>query len=133
MEDIPMYTEGFEQWFKLNKNMTNPMNEINKAATEICRRSAQHNMELIGENVTRLSDQLKRFSNVRKPEDFFNLQKECLNEDMSALMKNMQELSQNALENFEELSKILGSTAAKVTESTVEKAHTHKYTEKSEK
>lgn len=128
-----MYTEGFEQWFKLNKNMTNPMNEINKAATEICRRSAQHNMELIGENVTRLSDQLKRFSNVRKPEDFFNLQKECLNEDMSALMKNMQELSQNALENFEELSKILGSTAAKVTESTVEKAHTHKYTEKSEK
>jgi hypothetical protein len=126
-----MYTEGFEQWFKLNKNMTGPLNELGKTATDICRRSAQQNLEIIGENLNRFSDQMKRLSNVRKPEDLINLQRECLNEDISAVMENTQKLAHNAMENYEELSRIWGSTAAKVTENAVEKAQ--KYTEKAEK
>ncbi|RDI38964.1 phasin family protein [Aquicella lusitana] len=104
-----MYTEGFEQWFKVNKNLTTPLNEWNKACTEMCRRMTQQNLELIGENVSRLSERLKRISSVRKPEDFFNLQKECLNEDMAASIEYMQKYIHNSMENFEEFTKLCGS------------------------
>lgn len=126
-----MYTEGFEQWFKANKNMSAPLAEMGKATTDICRRCAQQNMEMMSENYSRLTDQMKRLSSVRKPEDFFNLQREIINEDITAAMENLQKWTHNALENYEELSRLWSTTAAKVTETAVDKAQ--KYTEKSER
>lgn len=94
-------TEGFDQWFKA-KNFTTPLNEWNKLTTNMCRRIAQQNLEIIGENVSRFSDQLKRFSNVKKPEDFLGLQKECFDENLKANMQIMQKFIEKTLENVEE-------------------------------
>lgn len=126
-----MYNEGFEQWFKLNKNLSAPMNELNKATTEISKRISEQNLQLIEENVARISNQLKRLSSVKKPEDFLNLQRDCFSENMTASIETAQKIMHMAMENLEEISKVWGSTAAKITEKAVEKAQ--KYTEKAEK
>ena len=104
-----MYTEGFEQMFKMNKNMSQPLQEWNKNCTEMCRRIAQQNLDLISDNVTRLSDQLKRFTHAKKPEDFFNLQKDCMNEDMAATMETVQKVIHTSMENMEQLTKMCGT------------------------
>jgi uncharacterized protein with HEPN domain len=105
-----MYTEGYDQWIKINKNMTAPVTEWNKATSELCQRMAQQNLELIGENFSRLSDQLKRFTNIRKPEDFLNLQKEVFNEDVTATIECMQKIIHTSMENMEEFTKLCGSS-----------------------
>lgn len=105
-----MHSEDFEQWFKLNKGLTHPLSGWSKAVTEIWRRTTQQNLELIGENFSRLSDQLKRLSNVKKPEDLLTFQKDCLNENISATIENVQKILQLSMENFEEFTKLYGSS-----------------------
>lgn len=101
-----MITEGFEQWFKLNKAFTGPINDWGKAATEICQRTAQQNLEMFGDNLSRTADQLKRLGAAKKPEDLLNLQKDIVNENTTATMDNIQKLINTSLENMEEFSKI---------------------------
>ena len=125
-----MYTEGFEQWFRVNKNMATPLTEWNKTCTDLCRRSTQQQLDLIGENFSRLSERLKRFSNIRKPEDFFNLQKDSLNEDVTASIECMQKCIHNAMENMEELTRLWGSVFGSFQETAT---HMTKSSEKSER
>lgn len=126
-----MYNEGLDNLLKMNKTFTAPLGEWNKAINDIGKRIADQNMEIIAENFTRVSNQLKRLSNVRKPEDFFNLQKDCLSENISAGIDLTQKVIHMTMENFEEISKLSGTTAAKITERAVEKAQ--KFAEKGEK
>ena len=116
-----MLTEGFEQWFKGNKNFISPLSEWNKVTTDMCRRAAQQNVEIMGEQISRFSDQLKRLSSVKKPEDFFTLQKECLNEDITAYLECMQKLMQITLTNMEECTKLCTSIHQEPTAKTTEK------------
>lgn len=104
-----MQSDGFEQWFKLNKSLTNPLSELSKTATEILRRTAQQNLELMSENCFRLSEQLKRLSHVKKPEELLNFQKDYVNENISATIENTQKIMQLCMENFEEFSKLCSS------------------------
>jgi hypothetical protein len=117
-----MYIEGYEQWFKLNKQFASPFNEWNKVTTDICKRVAAQNLELIGESYSRFSERLKRLSNVKKPEEFLLLQKDMLNEDITLTLEYFQKIIHLFMENMEELAKLWGTTAAKVTEKAVEKA-----------
>ena len=126
-----MYIEGFEQWFKLNRNLGLPMNDLNKVTSEISKRISEQNMELIEENVARFSNQLKRLSSLKKPEDILNLQKDFISENISASVETTQKIIRMGIQNLEELSKVWGYTAAKITEKAVEKAQ--KYAEKAEK
>jgi len=105
-----MNTEGFDQWIKMNKNMTGPLTEWSKATTELCQKTMQQNLELMGENISRASNQLKRLTTVRKPEDLLNLQKECFNEGLTALLENTQKIIHTTMQNIEELTKLGGST-----------------------
>lgn len=115
-----MYTESFEQWLKANKNFSAPMGELNKAGTDFYRRIAQQNIELLSENYARFADQLQRLSQVKKPEELLHLQKECLNEDMTAGIENMQKLVHLSIENMEELTRLF-STARDTAMKPVEK------------
>jgi len=126
-----MYNEGFDQWSKMSKNLNTPLNDLNKATTALYKRLSEKNMELIEANFARFSSQLKRLSSVRKPEEFFNLQKECLTENISASVESTQKIVQITMEAMEELSKIWGSSAAKVSEKAVEKAQ--KFAHRAEK
>jgi hypothetical protein len=120
-----MYTEGFDQWIKMNKNMTSPLTEWNKATTELCQRAMQQNLELMGENFSRASNQLKRFTSVRKPEELLSLQKECFNEGLTTMLENTQKLIHTTMENLEQFTKLLGSTMRDATP-TPENTHSGK-------
>jgi len=103
-----MLNEHFEQWTK-NKNMFAPTSEWSKQVTELChmcQHIAQKNLEIANESVFRWSDQLKRFSNIKKPEDFFNLQRECINENITACLQNMQTLLSSCTEAADECMKL---------------------------
>ena len=110
-----MYTEHYDHWFKANKNFATPLTEWNKATAEICQRAAQKNLELIGDNFSLLSDQLKRFTSIRKPEELVTLQKECLAENMNAAAECLQKIMHISMENMEEFTKLCGQTREHVT------------------
>lgn len=101
-----MYTEGYDQWFKVNKNVALPMAEWNKVTTELCQKITQQNLELMGENFSRVSDQLKRLTSIKKPEDMLSLQKECLDEDLKATMEWTHKYIQLLMENMEVFTKL---------------------------
>ena len=105
-----MQNQGFEQWFKLSKSIPQPIGNVSKAANEIFRRTAQQNLELLSENLSRWSAQLKRLSNVKKPEDFINFQKDSINENISASIENAQKVIQLTMENMEEFTKLFSSS-----------------------
>ncbi len=100
-----MVTEGFEQYFKLGKNFTNPWSDVSKTILDLCRRVNQGTLEIAGENLDRTADQLKRFSSVKRPDEAINLQKECLNENITAWMSDFQKLMNLSLSSFEEINK----------------------------
>lgn len=104
-----MNIEGYEQWIKLNKNLTTPLSEWNKAATDVYQHMTEHHLAMIRDNFSHLSNQFKRFSDVKKLEDLLDLQKECLNDDLNLLIEDMQKCSQTSLESLEELAKLWGS------------------------
>ena len=106
-----MYTEALEQWVKMSKNFipTAKTSDWDKTAAEMCQRVAQQNLEFLGENFSRFSEQLARLSSVKKPEDFF---KECMNaqnEDISAAVKYTQDMVRTSMENMEELTDLFTS------------------------
>jgi lipopolysaccharide biosynthesis regulator YciM len=105
-----MYNEVFEQWMKSNKNMALPFNGWNKAATEMYQRILQQNIEIMGETFSRTSDQLTRMSHIKKPEDFLNLQKECLSENTAATVENIQTLLRATSENIERITNLWTTT-----------------------
>lgn len=133
-----MYIEGFEQMTKINKTLTGPLSEWNHVTIEIYRRMLQQHLELMGENFSRISEQLKRFSDIKKPEDFFNLQKDCLNENINTTIESFHKLMRISMLGFEEYSKLFGSLRDTVTNNlkdnikNAEKA-SEKFSEKSHK
>lgn len=100
-----MVTDGFEQYYKLGRTFLSPWNDVGKTVLEICRRANQGTLEIAEENLTRTADQLKRFNTVKRPEEFLNLQKECLNENITAWMGDIQKLINLSLGSFEEMNK----------------------------
>lgn len=117
-----MTTENFEQWFKINK-----LSET----SDIVKRISEENMDLMEENLARVSNQMKRLANVKNVEDLINLQKDCWSENISAGAQNLQRLFQMGIETQEEILKKWGAAASKTVEKSVEKAH--KFAEKAEK
>lgn len=103
-----MYTEGFEQWVKLNQNLTAPLAELNKTTTQMLQKVYQQQIEMTSDNIARISNQIKRMGHVKKPEEMMTLQKECISENISSAVDNMQKLIQISMQNFEELTKTYG-------------------------
>lgn len=119
-----MYNEGFEQWTKLNKNLTGPAMEFTKTSSEIMRRMTQQHLEMLSENFGKFSDQLKRLSNVRKPDEFFNVQRECFNENITLGLENFNKLCHMYMSGWEECAKIFAPNRENTrqnTEKTAEK------------
>ncbi len=104
-----MHSDGFEQWFKLNKGWTTPSNEWTKVTTDLCRRTTEQQLEMMSETISRVSQQLKRLSNAKKPEDFMNVQRDIINEDMTASIEAVQQIIHTSLENMEEVTKLCGT------------------------
>jgi len=104
-----MYTEGFEQWMKANKNMGAPLNDLSRGIMDIYRRIAQQNVEIMTDNFELLTDQFKRLSSIRRPEDLLSLPKEIINEDVTASIQTMQKCIHSAIETIEECSKLFSS------------------------
>lgn len=100
---------GFESFLNMGKNLQHPMSDLSKASTEICQRLVQENIEILEDNVSRFSDQLKRLARVRRPEELVSLQKDCFNEDVSAAIQNMQKYVHMSMESMEEFTKLAGS------------------------
>ncbi|MFZ2314266.1 MAG: phasin family protein [Gammaproteobacteria bacterium] len=101
--------QGFESFLNMGKNLQHPMSDLNKATTEICQRLVQENIDILEENVSRFSDQLKRLGRVHRPEELISLQKDCFNEDISAAIQNMQKYVHMSMESMEDLTKLAGS------------------------
>lgn len=113
-----MRFEGYEQWQKMHQNMMMPLGDWNKASTEIWNRLTQQQLDVMSDNLLRLSHQLKRLSHVTKPEDFINLQKECLNEDITASIETMQKLIHSSTESMEEFTKLCDTCLHEQTKTT---------------
>lgn len=126
-----MLNTNYDQLFRMGKNFNLPFNEWSKAAAAISQRVMAHNLGIIGEQCSLVSDQLNRLTTIKKPEELLNMQKEFLSENLSLGLKSAKETMALSLENVDELTKLWSTTAAKVTEQAVEKAK--KYAEKSEK
>lgn len=76
-----MYTEHYQKARDFTQN-----------SALFCRSVAEEVFEIAGENLTRISNQMKRLTEVRKPEDFLNLQRECMEENIAAISKNTEKL-----------------------------------------
>lgn len=104
-----MVTEGFEEYYKMSKNFLSPMNDISKTVWNLCRRASQGSLEMVSDNLNRGAQQLKHFSAVKRPEELLQLQKECLQENISAWMSNAQKLTNLSMSYFEEINKSFSS------------------------
>lgn len=122
-----MTTEGFEQWFKMNKTFSAPLGDLGKSSMELFRRTIEQNLEIFGDNCSRFSDQLKRLSAVRKPEEFLTFQKDVINENMAAMTENFQKIMRITMENLEEMTKLFGALREPMI------AATQKFSEKAKK
>ncbi len=101
--------EGYEQFLKMNKNLTGPMQDWYKLTTELYQHTMQQNLEIWSENVSRFSEQLKRLANVHKPEELLNEHRSILSEDMNAAVETMQKVMHTNMETVEEMSKLCGT------------------------
>lgn len=86
-----------------NASLFNSFGTWNKLASDMCERITKQQMEFIGENVNRYSHQLQRLSHVTQPEEFINLQKEFVETNTSAAIKNLQSLIETSIENINEI------------------------------
>ena len=100
-----MASENFEQYFKLGRTFLTPWNDIGKAWVDIFRKTSQDSLEIASTSLARYSEQLQRLSNVNRPEELFNIEKECFNENLNASMNNLQKFINNSLENFAMINK----------------------------
>lgn len=117
-----MYTDGFEHFLKMSKSTTGPLNEWYKLMMDLYQHTAQQNLEILSENVSRFSDQLKRVANVHKPEELLNEQRNILSEDVNAAVETMQKVIHTNMESMEEMTKLCGTFC--------DTASLHKYAEK---
>jgi len=120
-----MRTQDFDQWFKISKNMTTPFHEWSKACMEMGKRLTQQQLDMLSENVSRLSDQFNRLSRIRRPEEWIDLQKDCLHENINASMETVQKLIQLSVENVTQFTNLCG-TLHEQTIKTAEKEKTSK-------
>lgn len=127
-----MHQEIFGQWFKSNKTFINPFENLGKAATEVCKKTTEQNLEIIEKNIFRLSDQMKRLSTIKKPEDILLLGKNCIHENLSAMVEDFQKLIKINTENLDKLAHCFGNVpepfvkAAKKTTSKITRNATRK-------
>jgi hypothetical protein len=105
-----MYTEGFDQWIKMNKSFAVPLSEMSKVTSDICKRISEQNLDIINKNLSRLSTQLKRFGNIKEADDIINIQKDCLSENIAANIETMQNLFRLSISSMEEISNIWNIT-----------------------
>ena len=125
-----MSTDNFEQFFKMNKNLTGPMNDWYKLLTEMYQHTAQQNLELYSENVSRFSEQLKRLANIHKPEELLQEQRTILNEDVTAAVDTLQKVMHTNVESMEEFSKLCGTFCESATLQKYADKHQAEKTEK---
>lgn len=104
-----MYSEGFDKWTKLNKNMIGPLSEWHKSHAELYQKILEQQLELAGEGVSRLSTQIKKIGTLKKPEDVINYNKECVTENITATIDYWQKMLQTYLDGVDETSKIYTS------------------------
>lgn len=121
-----MLNENFEQLFKA-KGMSL---EWNKTALELYRQSLQQGFDLLSNNLSLLSDQLKRLSHAKNAEDLLNIQKTCLNEDITATIETVQKTMHFSMENMEELARLYGTPLREQVRETVHKAEREKERQK---
>lgn len=118
-----MSIEPLEQVLKFSKSFVNPLNDLNKITMSCCKKLADQQLELISENTARTASQIRKLSSVKKPEEFIELQREILTENLNAGLAAAQKIFKLSMENMETLTKSIGETTAKATEKVVEKAH----------
>lgn len=125
--------EGLEQWVRLNRNFAGPVGEWNKTTSEILRRIYQQNLSLLGEQFELLSDQCKRLSAAKKPEELISIYKDIYTEGTTAAMKGLDKYLRLSMESVEDFSKCCSmsfrepfTSAFKSAERAVEKTERHK-------
>jgi hypothetical protein len=104
------FTESSQQWFQFNKNWATSLSSFNKITTETFRDLARQNLELIGENFNRFSDQMRRFSSIKRPEELIDFGRECINENISSNIETLQKILQMYLTNMESFSELAKET-----------------------
>lgn len=104
-----MTADRMEYLFNLNKNFTAPLTLLGKMTSDLFLKTMEHNLELINENCSRFADQLKRLGEVKRPEEFFNLQKDFFNENFAAGIKNLQEMVHMTIGNVEQFTNIFAT------------------------
>jgi len=105
-----MNSEAFEQWFKMNKNLNmsslNGWNKnINDALCQIAEKQLDCISDCVSNSCSTLSEQFKQLSRS-KPENFLAIQKESINQGMSAWLSNTQKILNTSVETMEEISKL---------------------------
>lgn len=101
-----MYNDTFEQWLKMGKNLNYPLGDLSKATADICRTTTQEGLDMFNDNIALITDQMKRLSNIRKPEELVNLSRDCLTEDMHAIMGNLQKFMQLSARTVDDISRL---------------------------
>ena len=104
-----MSNEGYDQFIKMTKNFSNPV--LPEQLIGIFTKISRENMELMEENVSRFTDQLKRLSQIKRPEELINLQKDCLSEDIKTGMENVQKIAHLSMEHIQDFTKLCGTVA----------------------
>ena len=89
-----------------DNDLLSSLNTFNKMTADLCQRITKQQLELVGENMTRLSKQMQRLSHITKPEDFLKAQSEIINENLSAAVKHTQTLMEASLGNIDELTNL---------------------------
>lgn len=108
-----MITEGFEHWMQLNKNLFKPFSEWNKFSTELCYKTMQDQLEFLNDRLSHLSDHCKQLMHVKKPEEFFNLQKDCMQEELKASMHHIEKTIKHLVEELQTFSNLCATTVEK--------------------
>jgi len=110
-----MYTEEFQRWLNLNKYLTTPVTIWNKTLTNLYEHSAEHQLDLLGENFSRISEQLKKLSNVKNPQEYLQFQQEMIADNMHATVHNMNVLLRESMIQLEELTKLISALSEQST------------------
>lgn len=125
-----MFNENLDQLFRMNKQLSGPVGEVGKSVAEMSRHVLEQNLEMMSAHFARVSDQLKRLSQVKKPEELINLQRDCMNEIISASVENIQKVAHLTAANVEECTRLCSSireplvkAAEKAADKATEKTH----------
>ena len=134
-----MKDTNYNQWTQFLKPFNLQWGDLQKTTSDIIKQNAEEQLQLVADNYSRLTDQLQRLSQVRNPEDYLSVQKDCFNENVSAMIRNGQTLTHLMAENIQALSHSMSAfcdsslnkaqeAADKTAESTIhqtKRAHSH--------